>query len=173
MHYHNGLDLANSLATVRLRARQVECTINGLGERAGNASLESGDGRARTRKDIFNYDTGSRPHRAGVEAGVITGFPVHQPTRRSSVPMHLCPRVRHSPGWRMVPRNLEIAVPRMGWGANKLVMRPTSGRNAFRSRLQELGVEISSSSSIRTFAVSRNSPTKRARDHLRARTCRP
>ena len=137
VHCHNdlGLAVANSLAAVRAGARQVECTVNGLGERAGNASLEEIVMAVRTRRDIFECDTRIDTTQivpASKLVSGITGFPV-QPNK-AIVGANAFAHETYE-----IMRAEDV-----GWSANKLVLGKHSGRNAFRSRLQELGVVVES-----------------------------
>jgi 2-isopropylmalate synthase len=132
VHCHNdlGLAVANSLAAVMKGARQVECTINGLGERAGNASLEEIVMAVRTRQDMFSCDTridttqivpkaivgaNAFAHEAGIhQDGVIKSRETYEIMRAEDV----------------------------GWATNRMVLGKHSGRNAFRVRLADLGIEF-------------------------------
>jgi 2-isopropylmalate synthase len=134
VHCHNdlGMAVANSLAGVQIGgARQVECTINGLGERAGNCSLEEVVMAVKTRKDYFglqvNIDTqhivgaNAFAHASGIhQDGVLKARDTYEIMRAEDV----------------------------GWSANKIVLGKLSGRNAFKQRLQELGVELESEGEI-------------------------
>ncbi len=105
VHCHNdlGMAVANSLAGVQIGgARQVECTINGLGERAGNTSLEEIVMAVKTRKDYFGLDVGHRYHadRAGLEAGVADHRFRRAAEQGGGRRERICARIRHSPGRR-------------------------------------------------------------------------
>src|SRR5680860_287816 len=150
VHCHNdlGLAVANSLAAVTRGARQVECTINGLGERAGNASLEEVVMAVRTRQDLFNIDTRIDARYilpASRLVSTITGFPV-QPNRAIvGANAFVDESGIHQDGVLKHRETYEIMrAEDVGWGANKLLLGKHSGRNAFRSRLTELGIELES-----------------------------
>ena len=149
-HCHNDLGLAvsNSLAAVLNGARQVECTINGLGERAGNTSLEELVMAVRTRQDIFECDTNiDTTHilQASRLVSSVTGFIV-QPNKAivganafaHEAGIHQDGVLKHRETYEIM--NAED----VGWNANKLVLGKHSGRNAFKVRLAELGVEFDS-----------------------------
>ncbi len=150
VHCHNdlGLAVANSLAAVRAGARQVECTVNGLGERAGNASLEEIVMAVRTRKDIYQCDTRiDTTHIVPASKLVsgITGFPVQPNKAIVGANAFAHESGIHQDGVLKHRETYEIMrAEDVGWSANKLVMGKHSGRNAFRSRLQELGVVVES-----------------------------
>lgn len=150
VHCHNdlGLAVANSLACVLNGARQVECTINGLGERAGNASLEEIVMAVKTRKDIFNVDmridtTQLVP--ASKLVASITGFPVQPNKAIVGANAFAHEAGIHQDGVLKHRETYEIMRAQdVGWNANKLVLGKHSGRNAFKARLQELGIELES-----------------------------
>ncbi|WEN42900.1 2-isopropylmalate synthase [Thauera sp. GDN1] len=150
VHCHNdlGLAVANSLAAVRAGARQVECTINGLGERAGNASLEEIVMAVRTRADIFPVETGIDTTQivpASKLVSQITGYPVQPNKAIVGANAFAHESGIHQDGVLKHRETYEIMrAEDVGWGANKLVLGKLSGRNAFRARLQELGIEIES-----------------------------
>ena len=150
VHCHNdlGLAVANSLAAVQAGARQIECTVNGLGERAGNASLEEVVMAVRTRRDIFPCDTRIDTTQivpASKLVSGITGFPVQPNKAIVGANAFAHESGIHQDGVLKHRETYEIMrAEDVGWGANKLVMGKHSGRNAFRSRLLELGVVIES-----------------------------
>ncbi|MGL4409136.1 2-isopropylmalate synthase [Zoogloea sp.] len=150
VHCHNdlGLAVANSLAAVRAGARQVECTINGLGERAGNASLEEVVMAVRTRRDVFQCDTRiDTTHIVPASKLVsgITGFPVQPNKAIVGANAFAHESGIHQDGVLKHRETYEIMrAEDVGWVANKLVLGKHSGRNAFRSRLQELGIVVES-----------------------------
>jgi 2-isopropylmalate synthase len=150
VHCHNdlGLAVANSLAAVLHGARQVECTINGLGERAGNAALEEIVMAVRTRSDVFpcstDLDTTQIVTCSRLVAG-ITGFPVQPNKAIVGANAFAHESGIHQDGVLKSRETYEIMrAEDVGWSANRLVMGKHSGRNAFRSRLTELGVEFAS-----------------------------
>lgn len=154
VHCHNdlGLAVANSLAAVANGARQVECTINGLGERAGNAALEEIVMAARTRHDLFDIETGIDttcivPTSRLVSS--ITGFPVQPNKAIVGANAFAHESGIHQDGVLKHRETYEIMKAEdVGWGANKMVMGKHSGRAAFRSRLEELGVNFDSDSAL-------------------------
>jgi len=146
VHCHNdlGLAVANSLAAVANGARQVECTINGLGERAGNASLEELVMATRTRHDLFNISTGIDATQIVPTSRLvssITGFPVQPNKAIVGANAFAHESGIHQDGVLKHRETYEIMKAEdVGWGANKMIMGKHSGRAAFRSRLEELGV---------------------------------
>ncbi len=150
VHCHNdlGLAVANSLAAVRAGARQVECTINGLGERAGNASREEIVMAVRTRRDVYQCDTRIDTTHivpASKLVSSITGFAVQPNKAIVGANAFAHESGIHQDGVLKHRETYEIMrAEDVGWTANKLVMGKHSGRNAFRSRLLELGVVIES-----------------------------
>jgi 2-isopropylmalate synthase len=146
VHCHNdlGLAVANSLAAVANGARQVECTINGLGERAGNASLEELVMATRTRHDLFNISTGIDATQIVPTSRLvssITGFPVQPNKAIVGANAFAHESGIHQDGVLKHRETYEIMrAEDVGWGANKMIMGKHSGRAAFRSRLEELGV---------------------------------
>ena len=150
VHCHNdlGLAVANSLAAVMNGARQVECTINGLGERAGNASLEEVVMAIRTRQDYFPCDTridATHIVSASKLVSSITGFPVQPNKAIVGANAFAHESGIHQDGILKHRETYEIMrAEDVGWGANKLLLGKHSGRNAFRARLTELGIEFES-----------------------------
>ncbi len=150
VHCHNdlGLAVANSLAAVQNGARQVECTINGLGERAGNASLEEIVMAVRTRQDVFSVDT--RIDTRGIVpasrlVSTITGFPVQPNKAIVGANAFAHESGIHQDGVLKCRETYEIMrAEDVGWNKNKMVLGKHSGRNAFRTHLQELGVQFDS-----------------------------
>lgn len=146
VHCHNdlGLAVANSLAAVANGARQVECTINGLGERAGNASLEELVMATRTRHDLFNISTAIDATQIVPTSRLvssITGFPVQPNKAIVGANAFAHESGIHQDGVLKHRETYEIMrAEDVGWGANKIIMGKHSGRAAFRSRLEELGV---------------------------------
>jgi 2-isopropylmalate synthase len=151
VHCHNdlGLAVANSLAAVMNGARQVECTINGLGERAGNASLEEIVMAVRTRQDVFpcrvdHIDTTQIVPTSRLVAS-ITGFAVQPNKAIVGANAFAHESGIHQDGVLKHRETYEIMrAEDVGWMANRMVMGKHSGRNAFKTRLQELGIEFSS-----------------------------
>jgi 2-isopropylmalate synthase len=148
VHCHNdlGLAVANSLLAVLNGARQVECTINGLGERAGNASLEEIVMAVRTRRDVFPCDTRIDTTQivpASRLVSTITGFPVQPNKAIVGANAFAHESGIHQDGVIKKRETYEIMrAEDVGWTANRMVLGKHSGRNAFRQRLKELGIEF-------------------------------
>ena len=150
VHCHNdlGLAVANSLAAVMAGARQVECTVNGLGERAGNAALEEIVMAVRTRQDQFVCDTNINTTMivpASRLVSNITGFPVQPNKAIVGANAFAHEAGIHQDGVIKARETYEImSAEQVGWGSNKLVLGKHSGRHAFIQRLRELGFEFES-----------------------------
>ncbi len=150
VHCHNdlGLAVANSLAAVLAGARQVECTINGLGERAGNASLEEIVMAVRTRRDVFPCDTDINTREIVPVSRLvsnITGFPVQPNKAIVGANAFAHESGIHQDGVLKHRETYEIMrAEDVGWNTNRMVLGKLSGRAAFRARLQELGVTFES-----------------------------
>jgi 2-isopropylmalate synthase len=148
VHCHNDLGLAvgNSLAAVLNGARQVECTINGLGERAGNAALEEVVMTVRTRKDVFTCDTKLDTRQilhCSRLVSTITGFPVQPNKAIVGANAFAHESGIHQDGVLKSRETYEIMrAEDVGWNANRMVLGKHSGRNAFRTRLEELGISF-------------------------------
>jgi 2-isopropylmalate synthase len=153
-HCHNdlGMAVANSLSAVMNGARQVECTINGLGERAGNASLEEIVMAIKTRSDIFNLSTRIDTTQivpASKLVSTITGYPVQPNKAIVGANAFAHESGIHQDGVLKHRETYEIMrAEDVGWGANKLTLGKLSGRNAFRTRLKELGIELESEDAL-------------------------
>lgn len=154
VHCHNdlGLAVANSLAAVNCGARQVECTINGLGERAGNASLEEIVMALRTREDVMGLHTGIDTTQivpASRLVSSVTGFPVQPNKAIVGANAFAHESGIHQDGVLKHRETYEIMTAQdVGWNANKMVMGKHSGRSAFRSRLEELGTVFESDAEL-------------------------
>jgi 2-isopropylmalate synthase len=149
VHCHNdlGMAVANSLAAVMIGgARQIECTINGLGERAGNTSLEEVVMALRTRKDFFNLQTRiDTTHIVPTSRLVsqITGFVVQPNKAVVGANAFAHASGIHQDGVLKARETYEIMTAEdVGWSTNKIVLGKLSGRTAFRQRLKELGIEL-------------------------------
>ena len=148
VHCHNdlGLAVANSLAAVGAGARQVECTVNGLGERAGNASMEEIVMALKTRHDALPYATGVKTEyitRASRLVSAITGFVVQPNKAIVGANAFAHESGIHQDGMLKHAGTYEIMTPEsVGLGKSTLVMGKHSGRHAFRMKLKELGFEI-------------------------------
>jgi 2-isopropylmalate synthase len=147
-HNHNdlGLAVANSLAAIRAGVRQIECTINGIGERAGNASLEEAVMAIRTRNDavpLKNRVDTTRILRVSKMLSTITGFDV-QPNKAIVGRNAFAHEAGiHQDGVLKNASTYEIMTPEsVGWAKNSLVLGKHSGRAAFRDRLDQLGYKV-------------------------------
>ena len=148
VHCHNdlGLAVANSLAGVAAGARQVECTINGIGERAGNAALEEVVMALRTRHDSMpftnNIDT-TKITKLSRALSAITGFNVQPNKAIVGANAFSHESGIHQDGMLKNKQTYEIMTPEsVGLTESKLVMGKHSGRHAFRKKLEELGFEL-------------------------------
>lgn len=154
VHCHNdlGLAVANSLSAVLNGARQVECTINGLGERAGNASLEEVVMAVRTRQDMFVCDTRIDSREiltCSKLVSSITGFPVQPNKAIVGANAFAHEAGIHQDGVLKSRETYEIMrAEDVGWTANRMVLGKHSGRNAFKSRIAELGFEFNTESEL-------------------------
>lgn len=151
VHCHNdlGMAVANSLAGVTIGgARQVECTINGLGERAGNCSLEEVVMAVKTRRDYFGLEVGidtSQIVPASKLVSTITGFVVQPNKAVVGANAFAHASGIHQDGVLKARDTYEIMrAEDVGWAANKIVLGKLSGRNAFKQRLTELGIQLDS-----------------------------
>jgi 2-isopropylmalate synthase len=141
--------VANSLAAVQVGgARQIECTINGLGERAGNTSLEEVVMALKTRKDFFGLNTRlDTTHIVPTSRLVsqITGFVVQPNKAVVGANAFAHASGIHQDGVIKARETYEIMTAEdVGWSTNKIVLGKLSGRNAFKQRLKELGIELES-----------------------------
>ena len=149
VHCHNdlGLAVANSLAAVKAGARQVECTVNGLGERAGNASLEEIVMALRTRKDCFSCETfldTTKIYGMSSMVSRMTGFPV--PPNKAVVGANAFAHEAgiHQHGVLCNKATYEIMNPEdVGAPGTRLVLGKHSGKHAFRKRVEEMGFTLS------------------------------
>ncbi|WP_323121616.1 2-isopropylmalate synthase [Burkholderia alba] len=155
VHCHNdlGMAVANSLAGVKIGgARQIECTINGLGERAGNTSLEEIVMAVKTRKDYFGLDLAIDTTQivpASKLVSQITGFVVQPNKAVVGANAFAHASGIHQDGVLKARDTYEIMrAEDVGWSANKIVLGKLSGRNAFKQRLQELGVTLDSEAEL-------------------------
>ncbi|NJA89063.1 2-isopropylmalate synthase [Rhodocyclus tenuis] len=153
-HCHNdlGMAVANSLAAVLAGARQVECTINGLGERAGNASLEEVVMAVKTRSDLFPVETRIDTTQivpASKLISQITGYPVQPNKAIVGANAFAHESGIHQDGVLKHRETYEIMRAQdVGWAQNKLVLGKHSGRNAFKTRLAELGIELAGDEAV-------------------------
>ena len=159
VHCHNdlGLAVANSLEAVKRGARQVECTINGIGERAGNASLEEIVMVIKTRRDFFNLTTGintEQIYRTSRLVSDLTGFPVQPNKAIVGANAFSHESGIHQDGVIKMPITYEIINPKtVGIPASSLVLGKLSGRHAFRERLAEWGYSLSQEDFNRAFTA--------------------
>ena len=160
VHCHNdlGMAVANSLAGVKLGgARQVECTINGLGERAGNCSLEEVVMAVRTRRDYFGLDVGIDTTQILAASRMVsqtTGFLVQPNKAVVGANAFAHASGIHQDGVLKARDTYEIMrAEDVGWSANKIVLGKLSGRNAFKQRLLDIGIELESESEINAAFV--------------------
>jgi len=157
VHCHNdlGMAVANSLAAVRGGARQIECTINGIGERAGNCSLEEAVMAIKTRENVMGVHTGIHTARlfpASRLLSQVTGMPI--PRNKAVVGenafaheagIHQHGMLKHHSTYEIM-RPEDVGVPR-----SSLVLGKHSGRHAFRERVKELGFDVSDGDLNRLF----------------------
>ena len=157
VHCHNdlGLAVANSLEAIRVGARQVECTINGIGERAGNASLEEIVMALKTRQDFFNLTTDvdtTQIYRASRLVSELTGFSIQPNKAIIGVNAFRHQSGIHQDGVLKKSITYEIMDPKsVGIPSSTLVLSKVSGRHAFRERLSELGYTLSEEDFNRAF----------------------
>ena len=148
VHCHNdlGLAVANSLAAVGAGARQVECTINGLGERAGNAAMEEIVMALRTRPDLMPFTSGIDSTcitKASKLLSTITGFAVQPNKAIVGANAFAHESGIHQDGMLKHAGTYEIMTPEsVGLGRSTLVMGKHSGRHAFKTKLKELGFDL-------------------------------
>ena len=154
VHCHDdlGLAVANSLSAVMAGARQVECTINGLGERAGNAALEEIVMAVRTRQDEFDCDTKIETTQilpASRLVSSITGFPVQPNKAIVGANAFAHEAGIHQDGVIKARETYEImSAEDVGWASNRMVLGKHSGRNAVKQRLKALGFEFDSADQV-------------------------
>jgi len=147
-HCHNdlGLAVANSLAAVRAGARQVECTVNGIGERAGNAALEEIVMALRTRRDAMPFTTGVRTElitRASRLVATVTGMSVQNNKAIVGANAFAHESGIHQDGVLKHAGTYEIMTPEsVGLAESKIVLGKLSGKHAFRQKLMELGYDL-------------------------------
>ena len=157
VHCHNdlGMAVANSLAAVGAGARQIECTINGIGERAGNASLEEAVMAIKTRSEFFGLETGidtTRLYPTSRLVSTITGM--HPPRNKAIVGENAFAHEAgiHQHGMLQHASTYEIMRPEdVGIAKSNLVLGKHSGRHAFRDRVTELGFELDDFETNRAF----------------------
>ncbi len=157
VHCHDdlGLAVANSLAAVKIGARQVECTMNGLGERAGNASLEEIVMNLKTRKDFFGCDTRINTKEIYPTSRLVsqvTGQRVQVNKAIVGANAFAHESGIHQDGLLKDKLTYEIMTPEsVGWKGENMVMGKHSGRHAFTRRVAELGFELEGENLERAF----------------------
>lgn len=153
-HCHNdlGLAVANSLAALRGGARQVECTVNGLGERAGNASIEEIVMALKVRHDVFGLETGIDTTQlvpASKLVSTVTGYPVQPNKAVVGANAFAHESGIHQDGVLKHRETYEImSAESVGWATNRLTLGKLSGRNAFKTKLSDLGIELGSEEAL-------------------------
>ena len=158
VHCHNdlGLAVANSLAVLDCGVRQIECTINGIGERAGNASLEEIVMALRTRRDLLDYTTNvdsTQIHRTSRLVSDLTGMSVQPNKAIVGANAFRHESGIHQDGMLKERTTYEIMDPRdIGLTGTTLTLGKLSGRHAFKARLEELGYTLSDEEFTRAFA---------------------
>jgi len=156
-HCHNdlGLAVANSIEAIRNGARQVECTINGIGERAGNASLEEVVMALRTRKDLLDCETGivtEEIYRTSKLLSSIIGVQVQPNKAIVGANAFAHEAGIHQHGVLQKPLTYEIMTPEsVGVPQSRLVLGKHSGRHAFKKRLEELGIALAEDALNKAF----------------------
>ncbi len=157
VHCHNdlGLAVANSIVAIQKGARQVECTINGIGERAGNASLEEIVMALRTRKDLLRFYTRTNPKQIFATSRLIskiTGMPIQPNKAIVGTNAFAHQSGIHQDGVLKEKLTYEIMTPQsVGIPKSSIVLGKLSGRHAFRERLRELGYRLSEGDLERAF----------------------
>jgi 2-isopropylmalate synthase len=159
VHCHNdlGMAVANSLQAVKNGARQVECTINGIGERAGNASLEEVVMAIKTRDDFYKLNTGidtTQIYKTSRLVSEMTGFIVQPNKAIVGANAFRHESGIHQDGVIKMAQTYEIIDPRsIGLPASSLVLGKLSGRHAFKERLAELGYTLDETAFQRAFTA--------------------
>lgn len=153
-HCHNdlGLAVANSLAALKGGARQVECTVNGLGERAGNTSVEEIVMALKVRHDLFGLETGIDTTQivpSSKLVSTITGYPVQPNKAIVGANAFSHESGIHQDGVLKHRETYEImSAESVGWATNRLSLGKLSGRNAFKTKLADLGIELESEEAL-------------------------
>ena len=169
VHCHDdlGLAVANSLEAVRRGARQVECTINGIGERAGNASLEEIVMAIKTRNDFFKLSTGlstRQIYKTSRLVSELSGFSVQPNKAIIGANAFRHESGIHQDGVIKMPKTYEIMDPRtVGIPASSLVLGKLSGHHAFKERLAEMGYSLSDEDLNRAFKAFKELADKKKR----------
>ncbi len=167
VHCHNdlGMAVANSLAAVKAGARQIECTINGLGERAGNAAMEEIVMALSTRNDLLPYSTNIQTEnimKASRLVSAVTGFVVQPNKAVVGANAFAHEAGIHQDGMLKHTGTYEIMTPEsVGLSKSSLVMGKHSGRHAFKKKLGELGYELGDNALNDSFARFKNLADKK------------
>jgi 2-isopropylmalate synthase len=167
VHCHNDLGLAvsNSLAAATAGARQIECTINGLGERAGNASLEEVVMAINTRRDFFGLDVGVNTrqiYKTSKMVANLTGMQVQRNKAIVGENAFAHEAGIHQDGFLKEKTTYEIMTPEsIGLAQSQLVLGKHSGRHAFRDRLQNLGYTLNEEQLNKAFTLFKNLADKK------------
>ncbi len=167
VHCHNdlGLSSANSLAAVRAGARQVECTLNGIGERAGNASLEEIVMSIKTRGDLFGVKTDvdtTQIYKTSKMVSHYTGMPVQPNKAIVGANAFAHESGIHQDGFLKERTTYEIMTPQsVGLPSSKIVLGKLSGRHAFKNRLEELGYGLSEQEFEKAFEIFKRTADKK------------
>ncbi|MDI6736376.1 MAG: 2-isopropylmalate synthase [bacterium] len=170
VHCHNdlGLSTANSLAAIKNGCRQVECTINGIGERAGNAALEEIVMAINTRKDLFNFVTGidtTQIYKTSRLVSQTTRMIVQSNKAIVGANAFAHESGIHQDGFLKERTTYEIMTPQsIGLTSSKIVLGKLSGRHAFKNRLEELGYELSEEEIERAFEIFKKTADKKKQE---------
>ncbi|MEW6097411.1 MAG: 2-isopropylmalate synthase [bacterium] len=167
VHCHNdlGLSTANSLAAIRAGVRQVECTLNGIGERAGNASLEEIVMSIKTRGDIFGVKTDvdtTQIYKTSRMVSNYTGMTIQPNKAIVGANAFAHESGIHQDGFLKERTTYEIMTPQsIGLTSSKIVLGKLSGRHAFKNRLEELGYELSEKEFEKAFEIFKRTADKK------------
>ena len=169
VHCHNdlGMAVANSLAAVRVGARQIETCINGIGERAGNAALEEVAMAIKTRGDFFQLETNIKSrelYRTSRLVADLTGMSVQPNKSIVGINAFRHQSGIHQDGILKMRENYEIMDPdEIGWPtSNQIVLGKLSGRHGLKSRIDDLGIELTAEEFERAFAAFKELADKKA-----------
>lgn len=167
VHCHNdlGLATANSLAAIRAGVRQVECTINGIGERAGNASLEEIVMSIKTRHDLFSVKTDidtTQIHKTSRMVSNYTGMVIQPNKAIVGTNAFAHESGIHQDGFLKERTTYEIMTPQsIGLSSSRIVLGKLSGRHAFKNKLEELGYEINEQEFEKAFEIFKKTADKK------------
>lgn len=157
VHCHNdlGMAVANSLAAIQAGATQIECTINGIGERAGNAALEEVVMNLKTRKDFYKFETGIETKQIANSSLLLTSITgVQVQPNKAIVGANAFAHESgiHQHGMLANKETYEIMCPEdVGISKNNLVLGKHSGKHAFINKLKELGIEVEETKMLSIF----------------------